>query len=87
MPNLLCTRTYFKMKHVFSSYVRRKREHELKSQRAIHSTRRLAYLLYAVPRATEQAMARELKGESGAMQTWLDTSLSGLHALVGRIQV
>eukprot|EP00903_Cladosiphon_okamuranus_P017642 g16249.t1 len=37
-------------------------------------------------RATEQAMSRELTGESGAMQTWLDTSFTGLHALVGRIQ-
>lgn len=32
-------------------------------------------------------MAREMKGESGAMQTWLETSITGLHALVGRIQV
>lgn len=38
-------------------------------------------------RATEQAMSRELKGESGVMETWLETSITGLHALVGRIQV
>lgn len=40
-----------------------------------------------VPRATEQAMSRELEGDSGAMETWLQTSIMGLHALVGRIQV
>lgn len=32
-------------------------------------------------------MYRELKGEHGAMQTWLETSITGLHALVSRIQV
>lgn len=52
-----------------------------------HSRHRLAYPFCAVPRATEQAMSRELKGESGAMQTWLETSITGLHAFVGRIQV
>ncbi|CAM9257500.1 unnamed protein product [Scytosiphon promiscuus] len=37
-------------------------------------------------RATEQAMSRELEGESDAMRSWLGTSITGLHALVGRIQ-
>lgn len=32
-------------------------------------------------------MSREVKGESGVMQAWLETSITGLHALVGRIQV
>lgn len=32
-------------------------------------------------------MAREAKGESGVMQAWLETSITGLHTLVGRIQV
>lgn len=39
------------------------------------------------PRATEQAMSRQSKGESGVMGAWLETSVTGLRALVGRIQV
>ncbi|CAN0509547.1 unnamed protein product, partial [Ectocarpus sp. 12 AP-2014] len=37
-------------------------------------------------RATENAMFRELQGESQVMGAWLDTSITGLHALVARIQ-
>ncbi|CAM9656208.1 unnamed protein product [Ascophyllum nodosum] len=37
-------------------------------------------------RATELALSREMRGESGAAQTWLQISIAGLHALVGRIQ-
>lgn len=38
-------------------------------------------------RATEQAMSRESQGECGVVEAWLQTSITGLHALVGRIQV
>ncbi|CAM9285972.1 unnamed protein product, partial [Ectocarpus sp. 6 AP-2014] len=37
-------------------------------------------------RATENAMCRELQGESQVMGAWLETSITGLHALVARIQ-
>lgn len=53
----------------------------------VSSCRLLTDLPCPVRRATEQAMSREMKGESGVLQAWLETSITGLHALVGRIQV
>lgn len=38
-------------------------------------------------RLTEATMARRAKGEGGAVEAWLDTSITHLHALVGQIQV
>lgn len=32
-------------------------------------------------------MSRQSKGEPGVMGAWLETSITGLRALVGRIQV
>lgn len=38
-------------------------------------------------RATENALSKEMRGEGGAMETRLHTSIASLQALVGRIQV
>lgn len=43
-------------------------------------------LVHVISRATENAMCRELQGESQVMGAWLETSITGLHALVARIQ-
>lgn len=38
-------------------------------------------------RATENALSKEMRGEGGAMETRLHTSIASLQALVDRIQV
>ena len=40
-----------------------------------------------ISRATENALSKEMRGEGGAMETRLHTSIASLQTLVGRVQV